>query len=82
MSRVVSNMADSQMKQRQTTKILAEIKGQEIANAQADFSNYLLQKYGENEKVSHLNDLIASAALTRLRSLRADSRSVRKSFSV
>ena len=63
MSRVVSNLADSQMKQRQTTKILAEIKGQEIANAQADFSNYLMQKYGENEKVAQLNDLIASAAL-------------------
>lgn len=63
MSRVVSNLADSQLKQRQVTKVLAEIKGQEKANAAADFQNYLMEKYGENEKVAQLNDLISSALL-------------------
>lgn len=63
MSRVISNMADNDLKQKQINKVLADIKGQELANAHAEFDNYLFTTYGENEKISQLRDLLSSAML-------------------
>lgn len=67
MSRVINNMADNDLKRQQVTKVLSEIKGQELANAHADFDNYLLSKYGENEKINQLRDLLSSAMLKEAR---------------
>ena len=58
-AKMINSISDSNLKDKQVIKMLAETKGQEIANAAADFDLYLTQKYADNEKVQRLKNLVS-----------------------